>query len=90
LASLLRQNLNLRSRRYQALFLGLCVLIEGVGVRIILSLQDAGFAEATYFLKLLVWRTLVTALVGPLLLAGLERIDQYLSAFIVRQESQEA
>jgi hypothetical protein len=61
-----------------------------VGVRIILSLQDAGFAEATYFLKLLVWRTIVTALVGPLLLAGLERVDQYLSAFTVRQESQEA
>jgi rod shape-determining protein MreD len=90
LASLLRQNLNLRSRRYQAFFLGLCVIIEGVGVRIILSLQDAGFAEVAYFLKLLAWRTVVTALVGPVLLAGLERVDQYLSGFIVRQESQEA
>jgi rod shape-determining protein MreD len=90
LASMLRQNLNLRSRRYQAFFLGLCALIEGVGVRTILGLQDGGFVEAGYFLQLLAWRTIITALVGPLLLAGLERVDQYLSAFIVHQESQEA
>ncbi|MEJ2365497.1 MAG: hypothetical protein P8017_12620 [Deltaproteobacteria bacterium] len=89
LASMLRHNLNLHSRRYQALFLGLCALIEGVGVRTILALQDAGFAEAGYFLRLLAWRTIVTALVGPLLLAGLEKTDQYLSAFTVRRESQE-
>jgi rod shape-determining protein MreD len=89
LASMLRQNLNLHSRRYQAFFLGFCALIEGVGVRTILSLQDAGFAEAGYFLRLLAWRTIITALVGPLLLAGLERVDRYLSAFIVHQESQE-
>ncbi len=90
LASMLRQNLNLHSRRYQAFFLGLCALIEGVGVRTILGLQDAGFAEAGYFLRLLAWRTIITALVGPLLLAGLERVDRYLSAFIVHRESQEA
>ncbi len=89
LASMLRQNLNLHSRRYQAFFLGFCALIEGAGVRTILSLQDAGFAEAGYFLRLLAWRTIITALVGPLLLAGLERVDRYLSAFIVHQESQE-
>jgi len=89
LASMLRQNLNLHNRRYQAFFLGFCALIEGVGVRTILSLQDAGFAEAGYFLRLLAWRTIITALVGPLLLAGLERVDRYLSAFIVHQESQE-
>ena len=89
LALMLRQNLNLHSRRYQAFFLGLCVLIEGVGVRTILSLQDAGFAEVGYFLRLLAWRTIITALVGPLLLAGLERVDRYLSAFTVHQESQE-
>jgi rod shape-determining protein MreD len=89
LASMLRQNLNLRSRRYQAFFLGLCVLIEGVGVRTILALQDGGFVEAGYFLKLLAWRTIITALVGPLLLAGLERVDQYFSTLIVQQESQE-
>ena len=86
---MLRQNLNLHSRRYQALFLGLCALIEGVGVRTILALQDAGFAEAGYFLKLLAWRTIITALIGPLLLAGLEKADQYISAFIVPRESQE-
>jgi rod shape-determining protein MreD len=90
LALILRQNLNLHSRRYQAFFLGLCALIEGVGVRTILALQDGGFVEAGYFLRLLVWRTIMTALVGPLLLAALERVDQYLSAFIVHQESQEA
>jgi len=90
LASMLRQNLNLHSRRYQAFFLGLCALIEGVGVRTILGLQDAGFAEAGYFLKLLAWRIIIIALVGPLLLAGLERVDRYLSAFVVQQESQEA
>jgi uncharacterized membrane protein len=89
LGSMLRQNLNLRSRRYQAFFLGLCTLVEGVGVRIILSLQDAGFAEAGYFLRLLAWRTIITALIGPLLLAGLEKTDQYLSTFIVHRESQE-
>ena len=89
LASMLRHNLNLHSRRYQALFLGLCALIEGVGVRTILALQDAGFAEAGYFLKLLAWRTIITALIGPLLLAGLEKADQYISAFIVPRESQE-
>jgi hypothetical protein len=55
-----------------------------------LGLQDAGFAEAGYFLRLLAWRTIITALVGPLLLAGLERVDRYLSAFIVHRESQEA
>jgi rod shape-determining protein MreD len=90
LASILRQNLNLSSRRYQAFFLGLCALIEGVGVRTILGLQDAGFAEAGYFLRLLAWRIIITALIGPLLLAGLERVDQYLSAFAIHRESQEA
>jgi len=89
LASMLRQNLNLHSKRYQAFFLGLCALIEGVGVRTILGLQDAGFAEAGYFLKLLAWRIIIIALIGPLLLAGLEGVDRYLSAFVVQQESQE-
>jgi len=90
LASMLRQNLNLHSRRYQAFFLGLCALIEGVGVRTVLGLQDAGFAEAGYFLKLLAWRIIIIALIGPLLLAGLERVDRYLSSFVEQQESQEA
>ena len=90
LASILRQNLNLHSRRYQAFFLGLCTLIQGVGIRTILSLQDAGFAETGYFLRVLAWRIIIIALVGPLLLAGLERLDQYLAIFMVHKESQEA
>ena len=90
LASMLRQNLNLHSRRYQAFFLGLCTLIQGLGIRTILGLQDAGFAEAGYFLRVLAWRIIIAALVGPLLLAGLERLDQYLAIFMVHRESQEA
>jgi rod shape-determining protein MreD len=90
LAFILRQNLNLQSRWYQALFLGLCTLIEGLGVRTILGLQDAGFAESGYFLRLMAGRIIITALIGPLLLAGLKRVDQYLSAFIIHKESQEA
>ena len=89
LASMLRQNLNLHSRRYQAFFLGLCTLIQGVGIRTILGLQDAGFAETGYFLRVLAWRIIIAALVGPLLLAGLERLDQYLAIFMVHKESQE-
>ena len=89
-ASMLRQNLNLHSRRYQAFFLGLFTLIQGVGIRIIMGLQDAGFAEAGYFFKVLAWRVIIAALVGPLLLAGLERLEQYLSISIVYRESQEA
>lgn len=90
LASMLWQNLNLHSRRYQALFLGLCTLFEGVGVRTILVLQDAGFAETSDFLIVLAARTITAALVGPLLLAGLERLDQWLLHLGVFRESQEA
>jgi cell shape-determining protein MreD len=90
LASMLWQNLNLHSRRYQAFFLGLCTLFEGVGVRTILVLQDAGFAETSHFLVVLATRTITAALVGPLLLAGLERLDQWLLHVGVFRESQEA
>jgi hypothetical protein len=90
LASMLWQNLNLHSRRYQAFFLGLCTLFEGVGVRTILVLQDAGFAETSHFLVVLATRTITAALVGPLLLAGLERLDQWLLHLDVFRESQEA
>ncbi len=90
MATMLRQNLNLHSRRYQAFFLGFCTLLEGLGIRTILALQDAGFAEAGYFLSVLAWRTITAALVGPLLMAGLERLDQYLSFFHVIKESQQA
>lgn len=90
LASMLWQNLNLHSRRYQAFFLGLCTLLEGLGIRTILVLQDAGFAETSHFLIVLAGRTITIALVGPLLLAGLERLDQWLSSFGVLRKSQEA
>lgn len=90
MATMLRQNLNLHNRHYQAFFLGFCTLLEGLGIRTILALQDAGFAEAGYFLTVLAWRTITAALVGPLLMAGLERLDQYLSFFHVIKESQEA
>ena len=90
LASMLWQNLNLHSRRYQAFFLGLCTLLEGVGIRTILALQDAKFAETSHFLIVLAARTITIALVGPLLLAGLERLDQWLLSLGVFRESQEA
>jgi len=90
LASMLRQNLNLHSRGYQAFFLALCTLLEGVGIRTILVLQDTGFAETSQFLIVLAARTITTALVGPLLLAGLERLDQWRSSLGVFRESQEA
>ena len=90
LASMLWQNLNLHSRRYQAFFLGLCALLEGIGIRTILVLQDAGFAETSHFLIVLAGRTITTALVGPLLLAGLERLDQWLLTLGAFRESQEA
>ncbi len=90
LASLLWQNLDLRNWRYQAIFLALCTLLEGIGIRLVLGLQDAGFAETRYFLMVLAGRMITIALVGPLLLAGLERIDQWLSSFRIHHESQEA
>ena len=90
LASMLYQNLNLHSRRYQALFLGLCTLLVGVGIRTILVLQDAEFVETSHFLIILAGRTITTALVGPLLLAGLERLDQWFLHLRVFRESQEA
>jgi len=89
MALMLRQNLNLRSRRYQAFFLGFCTLFEGFAIRIILALQDAGFAEAGYFFMLLAWRTVMTAVVGPLLLAALEQLDQYFISFNFLPESRE-
>jgi cell shape-determining protein MreD len=90
LASMLWQNLNLHSRRYQALFLGLCTILESVGIRTILLLQDAGFAETSHFLLVVTARTITTALVGPLLLAGLERLDKMVVTISFFRESQEA
>ncbi|MGD8371386.1 MAG: hypothetical protein PVF76_08790 [Syntrophobacterales bacterium] len=90
LSSLLRQNLNLQSRRYQAIFVGICTLLEGIGIWAILSLQDTEFAATNYLLRILVWRTIAASLVGPLLLAGLERLDQWIGDLAELQESQEA
>ena len=90
LASTLWQNLNLHTRRYRALFLGLCTLLEGSDIWIIMWLQGAEFVQIPYALEILVGRTITTALVGPFLLAGLERVDLWLSTLIDVQESQEA
>ena len=89
LASLLGQNLNLHARRYQALFLALCTLMAGGGVWTILWLQGAEFAVTPYVLRILALRTLTIALVGPLLLAGLERLSQWLNIYHNQLESQE-
>ena len=89
LASLLGQNLNLHARRYQALFLGLFTLLAGGGVWSILWLQGAEFAETPYILRILAVRTLTIVLVGPLLLAGLERLSQWLNIYDNQLESQE-
>lgn len=89
LASMLWQNLNLHSRRYQAFFLGLCTILESVGIRAILVLQDAGFAETSHFLLVVTARTITTALVGPLLLAGLERLDRLVLTISFFRESHE-
>lgn len=89
-ASMLWQNLDLHSRRYQAIFLGLCTLLEGGGMRTILWLQGAEFVETRYMLQILAGRTVAIALVGPLLLAGLERLENWLNAFTSLRESQEA
>ena len=90
LASSLWQNLNLHTKRYQAIFLGLCTLLAGSGMWIIIWLQGAEFADISYALQMLAGRTVATALVGPFLLAGLERLDLWLGALNNLQESQEA
>ena len=90
LASMLWQNLNLHTRRYQALFLGLCTLLEGGGVWTFLWLQGAEFAQTSYVLKIAAVRTVATVLVGPLLLAGLQRFDHWLNIFNKLQEYQQA
>lgn len=89
LALLLRQNLNLQSRYYQAFFLALCTLLAGFSLRLVLGLQDAGFTETRYFLMVLAGRTITVALIGPLLLAGLERVDRLFCSFGMQEESQE-
>jgi hypothetical protein len=85
--SLLWQNLNLHSRRYQAVFFGLCSLLEGLGVWVLLTLQSAEIAAAPYLVQVLAWRVIVTSLGGPLILSALEGLDKWLSGYL--QEFQE-
>jgi cell shape-determining protein MreD len=89
-ASLLWQNLNLHTRRYQALLLGLCTLFACGGMWVMLWLAGAKFAETHDMLQILAGRTVTIALVGPLLLVGLERLDQWFDTLTNLQESREA
>jgi hypothetical protein len=89
LASVLWQNLNLQSRRYQAIFLGLCTLLQGWGLGLILmthNTESAGMAEMA---RILVWRILVVAIVGPLLLSGLMRVERRLKTSAYPEEYQQ-
>ena len=76
LASVLWQNLNLQSRRYQAIFLGLCTLLQGWGLGLILMTHNTESAGMGEMARILVWRILVVAIVGPLLLSGLIRVER--------------
>jgi len=89
LGSLLWQNLNLHSRRYQAVFFGLCALLEGGGVWMILEVQASGIAGIPYMMQIMAWRTMATTLVGPLMLSGLEQLDNWLNTLDNLQESQQ-
>jgi hypothetical protein len=89
LGSLLWQNLNLHSRRYQAIFFGFCALLEGGGIWMILRLQNPELAGIPYIAQIMVWRTAATVLIGPLLLSGLEQLDNWLSTLDHIQESQQ-
>ncbi|UCG14459.1 MAG: hypothetical protein JSU72_08435 [Deltaproteobacteria bacterium] len=89
LASPLWHNLNLHSRHYQAIFIGICAMLEGGAIWIILRLQGAELAEVPNMLQILVWRSLTSSLVGPFLLSALERLDQWLSTLMVLQESKQ-
>lgn len=89
LASMLWQNLNLHSRRYQGIFLALCTLLEGGGIWLILGLQGAEFVEGSYMLQTLAWRSVTAGLLGPVLLAALERLQQWLVSFNKIQYPQE-
>ena len=89
LASLLRQNLNLDSRRYQAIFLGLCAFLEGIGIWIVLTPQGAEFGEITGMLKVVAWRSAATGLIGPFLLSALACFERWVDSLTILQPSQE-
>jgi hypothetical protein len=77
LASVLWQNLNLQSRRYQAIFLGLCTLLQGWGLGLILMTHNAESAGVADMARILVWRILVVAIAGPVLLSALMRLERW-------------
>jgi hypothetical protein len=85
--SVLWQNLNLQSRRYQAVFFGVCSLLEGLGIWVLLRLQSAEVAATPYLVQILVGRVMSTSLCGPLLLSVLEMLDNWLNSYL--QEFQE-
>ena len=89
LASVLWQNLNLQSRRYQAIFLGLCTLLQGWGLGLILMTHNTESAGVAEMARILVWRILVMAIFGPLLLSGLMRVERTLKTSPYPEEYQQ-
>jgi cell shape-determining protein MreD len=89
LGSLLWHNLNLHSKRYQAVFFGLCALVEGGGVWALLWLVGMKFAEPGLMLQTLAGRTVATGLLGPLLLSALGRLHQWLGSLGGLEQCQE-
>jgi hypothetical protein len=89
LASVLWQNLNLQSRRYQAIFLGLCTLLQGWGLGLILMTHTTESGGTAEMARILVWRILVMAIVGPLFLSGLMRVERGLKTSPYPEEYQQ-
>jgi hypothetical protein len=89
LASVLWQNLNLQSRRYQAMFLGLCTLLQGWGLGLILMAHNSESAGVAEMARILVWRILVVAIVGPMLLSALMWLERGLKTFPYPEEYQQ-
>lgn len=87
--SLLWQNLNLQSHRYRAIFLGVCSLIQGGGLWIVLKLHNPYLAGGLHLLKTLAGRTTLMVLLGPLLLYGLEKLEYWLMSVTRVQEYQQ-
>lgn len=89
LASVLWQNLNLQSRRYQAIFLGLCTLLQGWGLGLILMTHNTDSAGVGEMARILVWRILVVAIFGPVLLSGLMWLERGLKTSPYPEEYQQ-
>lgn len=89
LASVLWQNLNLQSRRYQAIFLGLCTLLQGWGLGLILMAHNTESAGVAEMARILVWRILVMVILGPLLLSALMRVERGLRTSPYPEEYQQ-